>query len=499
MKEWIIKMCSDINKRKLYQWLIFVVIVMLFWGTFFRLNYNNDTYYSVIRGWEDRAWDMLSRNGRIFAAMTYAFFSIINVSFSVGYQISFFLGVIFLATALYVNYNLFERYMAKFWAFVLSMIIIMNPLSVDFFHAEVSQFNLGIVFSVLGTCTLIKWIEEENVLDLLKTFVFIFFSAFSYQSIPGLFIMISMPFLVKCANYKFGKFVKNNVIVIALYGVANALVLVIMTLLGSNKIVGVEKDWGQALQIAKFALNIAWKQNFGFFTEFPINTPFYLIIGIVIVSLLSIILHEKQKITQAIWKVLSLIYIFVGAYLLQLVLLMVGYGRPRICYPIGALFGVLILNYILNIIGENKRDKSLLGVIGCVVILYIGSEYFCFQNTIIDRYTTNARDKYTIEIIGSMISDYELQSGYRVEEVTFYKDAQVNRGYADVKFVQDIQTRAFFDWYSDIYSLNHFLETNYQVGEVNKAYEEYFSGRDWDTFSTEQIIFTGNELHICMY
>lgn len=487
MKEWGINWYLDKNKRdKFYLWLICVGVVMFFWGTDFRLEYNNDTYYSFIVGWPDRAWDMLSRNGRIFAAILYAFNAITGVSFFTAYQISFFLGVIFLATALYACYNLFLKYMTKFWAVVLSMMIVMNPLMVDFFFCfEVSQFNLGVLFAVLGTCTLIKYLEEEKVGDLLKTFVFVFFSTFSYQSLPGLFIMISMPFLVKYADYKLGKFVKSNIIVIVLYGVANVLVLGIMTLLGSNKIVGVEKDWGQTLQTAKFALNIAWKQNFGFFTEFPTDTPFYLIIGMVAVSLISIVCikkgksqNKKEDTIYGIWKVGSLIYIFVGAYLLQLVLLMVGYGRPRICYPIGALFGIFILNYILNIIGENKIDKRLLGLLGCVAIIYIGSEYFCFQNTIIDKYTTNARDKYTIEIIGNMISDYELQSGYSIEEVTFYKDAQVNRGYADVKFVQDIETRAFFDWYSDIYSLNYFLETNYQVGEVNKAYEEYFAGRD---------------------
>lgn len=498
-------------------WLIFVGIAFFFWGTMYKLNYNNDTYYSFAVGWADRAWDMFSRNGRVFAALLYKFYALSDMSNDMAWYISFLLGIVFLGSALYVCYNLLSRYLNIFFSIIISMILIMNPLMVDFFFCfEAAQFLLGVLMAVLATEKMVCYFEKKDKKNMLYSFFFLLGAAFCYQSLPGLFIMLVMPFLVVLFKTNIKKFIGNNLIVMGIYAATNIMVLIVMRILGSNKLVGTQKDWLQSYKIAKNALDYAWKDNFGFFIFFPEKTPYYLILFIIGLIVLQSIMQmyicfykkERGGIIGIIWNILSIIYLFCGAYFLQLLLIMVGYGRPRICYPIGAMFGMYVLVYFLNYGDDNcayKENKYILTkkvfqqVVSGIVIIYIVSEFFCFQSVIIDKYTTNARDKYTVEIIGNMIEDYEKTTGVSIEKVSFYKDANVERGYADVIFVQDIQTRSFFDWYSDIYSLNFYLGTTYEVGEVNEVYKRYFLENDWDTFDIQQLIFDNTELHICMY
>lgn len=239
-------------------------------------------------------------------------------------------------------------------------------------------------------------------------------------------------------------------------------------------------------------------------------TVFIIMISIMVTMALAIC-QRKRNINKLLFMLFSPIYVFMVAYVIQFVLLVVGYGRPRICYPIGALVGILILNYLLNIVGVDYANVNESGnilsyfktasVIGIYLfcILYVIILYVEFQKDILNKYTTNARDMYTVEIIGDRIVQYEKETGNVIESITFYKDANVHPGYHDVVFVQDVMIRSFYEWYSDLNSINYYLGTNYKKGAENGNIRKFFESNDWDTFSYEQLIFDDNELHICMY
>ena len=47
--------------------------------------------------------------------------------------------------------------------------------------------------------------------------------------------------------------------------------------------------------------------------------------------------------------------------------------------------------------------------------------------------------------------------------------------------------------------MNYYLHTNYErISPIDK-YTDYFSKKNWDHLSQEQLIFDGDTLHVCVY
>jgi len=60
--------------------------------------------------------------------------------------------------------------------------------------------------------------------------------------------------------------------------------------------------------------------------------------------------------------------------------------------------------------------------------------------------------------------------------------------------------RAFATSWSDVNHLNVILEKSYlKKNPDQKIFNQHFKGKNWDSFSTEQLVFDGEILHICVY
>ncbi len=62
-----------------------------------------------------------------------------------------------------------------------------------------------------------------------------------------------------------------------------------------------------------------------------------------------------------------------------------------------------------------------------------------------------------------------------------------------------MKSRAQSCGWSALNSINLYLGRNYLEGEQDKDLAEYFASQNWGMYSEEQVIFRGNELHLCVY
>ena len=180
-----------------------------------------------------------------------------------------------------------------------------------------------------------------------------------------------------------------------------------------------------------------------------------------------------------------------------------GWWAMRVVYPIASIIGVIAIDLYVNkksglesIQAFKILDKV---VLMAIVVLLVG-QYFSFNSIYIDRYKLNFADENRANYIGEAIHEYQESSGKKITKVAFYTDeSTVHPFYPNLYYGGDLIVSSFYTGWSDITSLNYYLGTSYKRAEQNEKYVEYFSQKDWNTLSQEQLIFDGDTLHVCVY
>ena len=170
--------------------------------------------------------------------------------------------------------------------------------------------------------------------------------------------------------------------------------------------------------------------------------------------------------------------------------------KPRIYYVLGTLFGVLVLYGLIKgyiLIGYSMQSIICL----CLVVIMILIQYVNFSDIARERYITNYEDKYISEMIEYVIEEHEKETNDLIGKVVFYQDAR------KTKYIRNegwcLSMRAYGVEWGNISCLNFYLNGQYQVGRPDENVAKQFALRDWNEFSIEQIVFSGDTAHICRY
>ena len=60
-------------------------------------------------------------------------------------------------------------------------------------------------------------------------------------------------------------------------------------------------------------------------------------------------------------------------------------------------------------------------------------------------------------------------------------------------------TKAMSEEWSDVNSLNYYLDTHYIKIDSQNEYKKYFGQFNWDTYCDDELVFKGDTLHLCIY
>ena len=137
--------------------------------------------------------------------------------------------------------------------------------------------------------------------------------------------------------------------------------------------------------------------------------------------------------------------------------------------------------------------------VGVIAILLV-SQYFSFNKIYIDKYKVNALDQYRYECVSQAIHDYQDSTGTEITKVAFYSDAErLYPQYTNLFCNGDLVVSAFATEWSNVAAMNYYLNSDYEKVEPTEEYTAYFSEKNWNHFSQDQLIFDGDTLHICVY
>ncbi len=469
------------------------------------IDYATDTY-SVFNFNEKEIFDQFANSGRFITAYVGKIIKILNISENGIYIGSTILAIICIVLSIFKLYKIIKKDIDNtIIQILIPIIIILNPFSIELWlYIEKGIMWLGVLLSICALEQLLKYFENNNNKNIILAMIYIFFANCSYQGVIGIFVSLSLIYIVKYSkNIK--EFLANNLIVGEIYGVPTILNFLCMKFFyHSNRISGQILLRNSIVKILKDMKNMI----FNTFGLLPKNLFFLCICFTFELFYCKIIMGKNVK--KSIKEILIYNYVLLGTIIITIIPQIVQPTNsiwlvPRSTYSFGAIFGILLLynlTYNKNKIyfGQNKISKIEVIPIVILSLVIVIPMLNTFHKILKDRYFINKEDENISMQIIDKIKEYERQTGTIISKIEIYEDKNVKFTYDDVLALRDINIKAYYTDWSTKEVLEYYLKRRLKKEEKNKTFENYFLEKNWEEFNIdEQIILKEDRIIICKY
>lgn len=487
---------KEILSNKIY-W-ICLIISMCFFGVFAIPEYATDTYSIIASDWTYAFYHFMSLGRYITAIFWAILMGILNLSFNSSYFISYIIGILCFSISLYKMYKIIRFDMKnKILAVITAILIIINIFSLELFmYFEKSILALSILLNVLAIEKLIKFFEG-NKKSLIYVFIYMLLANSAYQGTVALFVSLGVIYILKYSkNIK--EFIKNNIIVALLYAIPALINLI------SIKIFFATERLGSKAGIVNSIIDIIQNLPNILISTHGIIPKYLFFIFICLILLVYIIRCIREKLDVKIILLNILKYAYVG---LAIIFATVApqalqnevYMVPRDTYAAASMAGIFIL--CMSVFNKNENTKIYDNILIGISVIFIFIQYINFQNITIDHYRMNYMDSQIATQIAEEITNYEKETGLKIEKIVCYQDKDPAWQYGGLRVIGDANTRAFYPEWSRVNIIKMKLN-RYDIESSQNENQEYvdkFKQESWSYYSNEQLIFDGNVLHLCCF
>lgn len=474
-----------------------MVFMFIMVGAFTFPNFQTDTY-DIVSDLSYSALDTLTRNGRPIPALIYKLTSLCHINAWGIIRLYTILGVV----CLYAGILLYEDSLRKYVAndllrCLLATVVICNIYMLEFMlFLEKVTFMLAILACVIAYRKIVQLIENghtttttlNQVICYIQITTALLVAVCCYQPTLSLFPALLLPVILR-PEYAWKRKLRWLLTGGALYAAAGAANLLILTLCGSSRM------GGTTLTIAE-RIHAFFAAPVGF--SIVSKNAYWAVIAVAVVGCLAAAMKRRGSVCLH----MALLALGVEVCALAPVVLGEGWVVPRVIYVAGCLPGLLIVFGFTNGCFES-RSEGIVGWKSRGIALFLTLVLLVSANRLNriykDVYITNALDRYRCTMIGNAIKDYEQETGNTVCEVVFYKDAGSDYYNTLMKTNPLFRFSSFQTAWSELTSINLYLETKYKRGVAKPEVAEYFARQNWQTFSEKQLLFDGQTLHICIY
>lgn len=489
------QMIKGVLENRILQF--FFLISILFFGIYVKVEYATDTY-SIYSSDYIGPLQHFIVSGRFITAGFWYIISILNLSISMGYIASFFIGIISFTLSQYYLYKIIQKELNnKVISAIISIMIILNAFSIELFlFFEKGILALSILLNVLALKYLIKFFEGRKKY-IIYSLIFMILANFSYQGTVALFVALALVFILKYSkNIK--DFIYKNVIVAIIYGISASLNYAFVKFIFHNS--RTEQGGSNILLSIRKVINSLENTLINSYDILPK----YLFIAFLVMTILLVfmrIVMDKKSYKSRLYNLFGLVYICAGVVIITILpQLMVGIEYlwlvPRSTYAIASLIGIIYMFMYFNFKIDKKIEMFI--ILSCLVFILL--QFRGFQKISIDHYILNYNDKLVSLQIAEEINKYEIDSGKKISKVAIYKDQDPRYSYKDLIANGDMNVSAYApDWslvgVIYVYTGKH-LE---KIDSSEQIYNQYFKGRDWKYYNSEQLVFIGDTMHICIF
>lgn len=477
-------------KKKIF--IFYFIITIIFLGMLIKLEFATDTY-AVFNFNKEEVFMQYAMSGRFITGIIFKFFKLINVPEIIMYELSFAFAVFCATLSQYILYKIIEKVVkSKLLKILIPTLIIINPFSIELFlFIEKGIMWFGILMCILATNQTIRFFETKLKKHIIFALIFMFLANCSYQGGVGIFLSISLVFILKYSkNIK--QFVVNNFIVGIIYAIPALLDLVLVKILYKASRIN-----GQVVLLDSMKLIIQNTQNM--YLKMYDLLPKYVFILLILFTFVVFcckILKDNKRFSN----VLSFFYIIIGITFVAIAPQIVQpthliWFSPRSTYSFASMYGILILYLAMNY-EVGYIIKNLILLISFLLIIFQVQKFITIEK---DRYILNKNDKeITMQII-EQIENYEKQTGNIINKISWYQDEKANYSYNGIFVTSDMNVKCYSSDWSTVEILKYYLKRNIKLEKKDEKLEEFFKSKNWNEFNIEQILFDKNKLNLCNY
>lgn len=478
-------------------------LCICFFGNNSYLSFATDTY-AVFDNFSQTSEWMIYGNGRLLPGLVYRLWGLCGGRGEVFYFVSHAAAVLFLAVAVYQLQDILKTYMADdFFRICSCFMTIANVFIIEYFmFLEKMMFLFGICMNVLALRCMVSYFQSRKTKYVRTAFGCMLLVVFTYQGTAALFVILCLPFVYRYAD-SFRGYIRNMLPVVFIYGLACVINLFVMAVIFKSE--RIQKSSSLSANVAA-AIRGTVGASFLSFGIIPKFVFILFLCGVFWVSVLCII--RKYKGMYAWLQLGNLAVLYIGAVFAATAPILMGSGwfAPRVVYPYASILGIYVMNLYVNILNKQGRERTEecyaknMAVVICIgMICFLSVQYLYFGKIVKDKYLNNFMDCYRCNMIGEKIKEYELETGIRIRNISFYRDGQPDVQYGGVFQSGDLVVSSFLAEWSDLRAVNYYLGTAYVKAEPEESYRAYFGSKDWKVFSDEQMVLEGDTLHMCVY
>ncbi len=495
---------SFLHRNKIYL-IISSLFTLVHYGLGFGVFYQPDIYLSM----DDPLGlvnDYIYPGGRVIAALIYWFIRKICHSYDIFFYVSSMLSFLVMIISITCFAEMIDDNLIKpsgnnriisteICVGIVSCLTVANLFSYEFFLY--SNSTVGVVFDillcVLASRSFIRAVEGDCLAWNSVIILFcLLIAVFIYEPPLAVFVITTTLFtIVKRTNLV--SFIRRQAEIAAFYGTA-MMIKLIFTKCVINSVrtqFDVPSLYASAEAYAPSGelpiVFILDRITFGMWI-FMVAC----ILIFVMIAYTSVINGRNDLLIKAVY--VSFVTVIMGV--LPYIFRLSNDYRPRIYYPLGMLFGVLFFFTLVTGILD-KKEEYYDAIVLFIVIPLCLVQWMNFVKVYNDQYITNYDDKILSQMIGECIDEYESKNNQTIKYVSFYSDA-VRKKYINSNGYC-ITQRAYDSEWSKLSTLNFYLERSYMKGKVDENVGKYFAEHNWDCFSTDQLVFEGDTVHVCTF
>ena len=476
---------------------IFVAIVFIFFGVLSQMEFAVDTYATLSFTMKDFI-NQFASSGRFLLVFVGIILKILNLNGKVIYTLSYLMAIICMIISLYKLYTIIkDDVKSSILKVLIPTLIVLNAFSLELFlFVEKGIMLFGVMMSIFAVGEIKKWLENKNKKSLIFTLVYMLFANFSYQGIVGIFVAISVIYIVKYSkNIK--EFIINNIVVAIQYAIPAIIDYVLIKILYASSRVN-----GQIIlseSIRKICTSTK-SMILGTYNMLPKYLFAILVFAIFCVIVYQIII-QKSSIKNKTIEILKVIYIIIAVIFASIAPQIMQntdsiWFVARSTYSYASLFGVLMLYLFTNFENIKKLNMNFLITISLILLVV---QFNRFNVIEISRYKTNEMDYEITRKIATKITEYEEQTGNTIKNIALYEDKSMSYAYNGIFSTGDTNIKAYAKDWCITYILKYYFNINLNNVEQNLEIKENFENKDWNEFNDDQLIFDGDTLHLCKY
>lgn len=499
-------MLKKLNKKNAIEYVIILIITLLLCQNFIQMHYSSDTYVLYELGYMKYPSKYFLLDGRLVSTLVCYLAGILNIPISayiIGMNL---IGIILIATAIYILSKVIEnlikpeKIITKAMIIASSFVLILNQFTLEFLvFPESAVMCLGVFLCVLS----IKMMIEKPKHEYLKIFIALLIAGLCYQGVLNIFpVLAILVYIVKeivdKREYKvkekefFIDMIKLAVIVITVLVICMLAVKVGTTLLNSKQdrrmhLISFEAVQLRGETVAEY-MDELWNQNMHM-----LPTHFSTIVLIINFIMLIVLKTKKELIMQY----LLLVFVAFAICIVPMFLFNTGVcGRVNV--PLMMLWGAsLIVMLAQSTQIESNIKKNIVYFI--IVASFVINNIFIMQN-ITEHIAANRVDENTGKTIKYALEKYEKESGIKVTKFSYTYDKNPQQHATGIKPLGSLTERKFACSWCILQAVEFYCERDFQLVRIPRdVYEEKIPKGDFTEFSEEQLIFDGDALYMMIY